>query len=134
VPASIPQGPELKERLRALDSKERWRLASVARRGLAESDPKKAAIVVALARQQLKMQMIIITGLVLWFVGLPLWRWINDPTSNNGAQVVGALIALVIVGIPITWFFTRRYKRSERLNLEVVEKSGSKKPRKKGRK
>jgi hypothetical protein len=83
-------------------------------------------IVVGLARQQLKMQIIIITGLVLWFVGLPLWRWINDPTSNNGAQVVGALIGLVIVGIPITWFFTRRYKRSERLNLEIVEKSGSK--------
>jgi hypothetical protein len=120
VPASIPQGSELKERLRALDSKERWRLACVARRGLAESDPKKAAIVVALARQQLKMQIIIITGLVLWFVALPLWRWINDPTSKNGAQVIGALIALVIIGIPITWFFTRRYKRSERLNLEVV--------------
>jgi hypothetical protein len=131
VPGSIPQGSELKERLRALDPKERWRLAGAARRGQAESDPRKAAIVVGLARQQLKMQIVIITGLVLWFIGLPLWRWISDPTSENGSQVMGAVIGLVIVGIPITWFFTRRYKRAERLNLEVVENSATKKTRKK---
>jgi hypothetical protein len=131
VPASIPQGSELKERLRSLDPKERWRLASTARRGQAESDPRKAAIVVGLARQQLKIQIVIVTGLVLWFIGLPLWRWINDPTSEHRAQVMGALIGLVIVGIPITWFFTRRYKRAERLNLEIVEKSGSMKAKKK---
>jgi hypothetical protein len=133
VPASVPQGPELKERLRGLDPKERWRLAGAARRGQAESDPNKAAIVAGLARQQLKMQIVILTGLVLWFVGLPLWRWINDPTSDNGYSVVGALIGLVIVGIPITWFFTRRYRRAERLNREVVERSRSKKARKKER-
>jgi hypothetical protein len=133
VPASIPQGAELKESLRALDPKERWRLAGVARRGEAESDPKKAAVVVGLARQQLKLQFVIVTGLVLWFIGLPLWRWISDPTSNNGAQVMGAVIGLIIVGIPITWFFTRRYKRAERLNLEVVEKSPARRVKKRKR-
>ena len=131
MPASIPQGSELKESLRALDPKERWRLAGAARRGQAESDPRKAAIVVGLARQQLKIQIVIVTGLVLWFIGLPLWRWIADPTSNNGARVMGAVIGLIIVGIPITWFFTRRYKRAERLNLEVVEKSSSKRAKRK---
>lgn len=133
MPASVPQGPDLKEQLRALDPKERWRLAGAARRGQAESDPNKAAIVAGLARQQLKMQIVIITGLVLWFVGLPAWRWLNDPTSANGSSVIGALIGLVIVGIPITWFFTRRYRRAERLNREVVERSRSKKARKKKR-
>jgi hypothetical protein len=131
VPASIPQGSELKESLRALDPKERWRLAGAARRGQAETDPRKAAIVVGLARQQLKIQIVIVTGLVLWFIGLPLWRWIDDPTSGNGARVMGAVIGLIIVGIPITWFFTRRYKRAERLNLEVVQKSATKRAKKK---
>ncbi|MGH2787485.1 MAG: hypothetical protein ACRDJV_06190 [Actinomycetota bacterium] len=127
MPTSIPQGNELKEKLRALDSKERWRLAGAARRGLPEPDPGKAAIVVALARQQLRITIVSVTGLVIWFVGFPAWRWLNDPTARNGERVIGALIGLVVVGVPITWFFIRRYRRAERLNLEVVAKSRSKK-------
>jgi hypothetical protein len=121
VSKRIPQGQELKDQLRAFDAKERWRLYRVARRGEVEADPKKAAVVVALARQQRKQQVIIIAILVAVFVGLPLLGWVQDPTPDKGASLVGGLIGFLLVGLPIMLFFSRRYKRAEALNLEVAE-------------
>jgi hypothetical protein len=132
VTKAIPQGPELRERLRTLDPKERWRLFRVARRGEVETDPKKAAIVVGMARQQLKQQFIIVAILVGVFVGLPLLGWVQDPTSEKGASLVGGIVAFLAVGLPIMLFFARRFKRAERLNLEVAESARSKGKRKRG--
>jgi hypothetical protein len=132
VAESIPHGQELRDQLRALDSGERWRLYRVARRGEKEADPRKAALVVALARQQLKQQLVIVAILVAFFVGWPLFVWARNPDPQTGASLLGGIIGFLLVGLPVMWFFARRYKRAERLNLEVASRTPKRKRKGKG--
>ena len=121
--SAIPEGRELRTRLRGLGASQKQRIARLVSNGGRAESPEEALLVAAVARDSLRRWPWIL-GLAVVAIGINLAS-IGFSVARGGSVRPIDVIPLALFAFLIGWHVLRtrpRMREAERVNLELLER------------